>query len=81
MLLEDGVPESFVPAVRSLYNWCHTLVRSKPDLFSVRVGLRQRCPLSQNVFTGTQENRIPAVVQLHKVNMYALAQLKSSQRI
>ena len=45
--------ESLIRAVRSLYDWCQSLVRisgNKSDLFPVRVGLRQGCPLSPILF-------------------------------
>jgi len=53
VLREYGVPDSLIGAVRSLYDRCQSLVRiagSKSNLFPVRVGLRQGCPLSPILF-------------------------------
>uniref|UniRef100_A0A3B3QX38 Reverse transcriptase domain-containing protein n=1 Tax=Paramormyrops kingsleyae TaxID=1676925 RepID=A0A3B3QX38_9TELE len=53
VLREYGVSGCLIRAVRSLYNWCQSLVRiagSKSELFLVRVGLRQGCPLSPILF-------------------------------
>nr|XP_049580441.1 charged multivesicular body protein 1a isoform X3 [Syngnathus scovelli] len=53
VLREYGVPSQLIRAVRSLYHRCQSLVRisgSKSDSFPVRVGLRQGCPLSPNLF-------------------------------
>ena len=49
LLREYGVLDPFIGAVRSLYDHCKSLVSiagSKSDVFPVRVGLRQSCPLS-----------------------------------
>ncbi|KAK0132885.1 Retrovirus-related Pol polyprotein from type-2 retrotransposable element R2DM [Merluccius polli] len=48
-----GVSDPLIRAVCSLYDWCQSLVRiasNKTDLFPVRVGLRQDCPLSPILF-------------------------------
>jgi hypothetical protein len=53
VLREYGVSDSLIRAVRSLYDRCQSLVRisgNKSDLFPVRVGLRQGCPLSPILF-------------------------------
>ena len=52
VLREYGVSDPLIRAVRSLYDRCQSLVRiaGKTDLFPVRVGLRQGCPLSQILF-------------------------------
>ncbi|KAK0139279.1 LINE-1 reverse transcriptase [Merluccius polli] len=53
VLREYGVSDPLIRAVRSLYDRCQSLVRitgNKSDLFPVRVGLRQGCPLSQILF-------------------------------
>uniref|UniRef100_A0A3B3RGR1 Immunoglobulin superfamily member 3 n=1 Tax=Paramormyrops kingsleyae TaxID=1676925 RepID=A0A3B3RGR1_9TELE len=53
VLGEYGVPGFLLRAVRSLYDRCQSLVRrggNKSDLFPVRVGLRQGCPLSPILF-------------------------------
>ncbi|KAK0154090.1 LINE-1 retrotransposable element ORF2 protein [Merluccius polli] len=53
VLREYGVSDPLIRAVRSLYDWCQSLVRiagNKSDLFPVRVGLRQGCPLSPILF-------------------------------
>ena len=50
---EYGVSDPLIRAVRSLYDQCQSLVRiagNKSDLFPVRVGLRQGCPLSPILF-------------------------------
>ena len=53
VLREYGVRGPLLRAVRSLYDRSRSLVRiagSKSDLFPVRVGLRQGCPLSPVLF-------------------------------
>ena len=53
VLREYGVSDPLIQAVRSLYDRCQSLVRiagNKLDLFPVRVGLRQGCPLSPILF-------------------------------
>ncbi|KAK0133440.1 LINE-1 reverse transcriptase [Merluccius polli] len=53
VLREYGVSDPLIRAVRSLYDRCQSLVRiagNKSDLFPVRVGLRQGCPLSPILF-------------------------------
>ena len=48
-----GVSDPLIRAVRSLYDRCQSMVRiasNKSDLFPVRVGLRQGCPLSPILF-------------------------------
>ena len=53
VLREYGVLDSLIGAVRFLYDQCQSLVRfagSKSNLFPVRVGLRQGCPLSPILF-------------------------------
>ncbi|KAK0136738.1 LINE-1 reverse transcriptase [Merluccius polli] len=53
VLREYGVSDPLIRAVRSLYDRCQSLVRIagyKSDLFPVRVGLRQGCPLSPILF-------------------------------
>ena len=53
VLREYGVSDPLIWAVRSMYDRCQSLVRiagNKSDLFSVRVGLRQGCPLSPILF-------------------------------
>ncbi|KAL0152538.1 hypothetical protein M9458_052261 [Cirrhinus mrigala] len=53
VLWEYGVRGPLLRAVRSLYDRSRSLVRiagSKSDLFPVRVGLRQGCPLSPVLF-------------------------------
>ncbi|TWW73592.1 R2DM Retrovirus-related Pol polyprotein from type II retrotransposable element [Takifugu flavidus] len=53
VLREYGVSGPLIRAVRSLYDRCQSLVRiagSKSNLFPVRVGLRQGCPLSPILF-------------------------------
>ncbi|TWW81730.1 R2DM Retrovirus-related Pol polyprotein from type II retrotransposable element [Takifugu flavidus] len=53
VLREYGVSGPLIRAVRSLYDWCQSLVRiagSKSNSFPVRVGLRQGCPLSPILF-------------------------------
>ena len=53
VLQEYGVPDPLIGAVRSLYDRCQSLVciaGSKLDLFPVRVGLHQGCPLSRILF-------------------------------
>ncbi|TKS64956.1 LINE-1 reverse transcriptase -like protein [Collichthys lucidus] len=53
VLREYGVSDPLIRAIRSLYSLCQSLVRiagSKSDLFPVRVGLRQGCPLSPVLF-------------------------------
>ena len=50
---EYGVPDSLIGAVRSLYDRFQSLVRiagSKSNLFPMRVGLCQGCPLSSILF-------------------------------
>ena len=49
VLREYGVSDPLIRAVRSLYDRCQIFVRiavNKSDLFPVRVGLSQGCPLS-----------------------------------
>ena len=44
------MPDPLIGAVQSLYDRCQSLVRidgSKSDMFPVRVGFRQGCPLSR----------------------------------
>ncbi|KAK0152855.1 LINE-1 reverse transcriptase [Merluccius polli] len=53
VLREYGVSDPLIRAVRSLYDRCQNLVHiagNKSDLFPVRVGLRQGCPLSPILF-------------------------------
>ena len=53
VLQEYGVSDPLIRAVHSLYDRCQSLVRiagNKSDLFPVRVGLRQGCPLSPILF-------------------------------
>ncbi|TKS65465.1 putative 149 kDa protein ORF 2 [Collichthys lucidus] len=53
VLREYEVPDPLIRAIRSLYSRCQSLVRiagSKSDLFPVRVGLPQGCPLSPVLF-------------------------------
>ncbi|KAK0152499.1 LINE-1 reverse transcriptase [Merluccius polli] len=53
VLREYGVSDPLIRAVRSLYARCQSLVRiagNKSDMFPVRVGLRQGCPLSPILF-------------------------------
>ncbi|TKS65366.1 R2 Retrovirus-related Pol polyprotein from type I retrotransposable element [Collichthys lucidus] len=53
VLQEYGVSDPLIRAIRSLYSRCQSLVHiagSKSDLFPVRVGLRQGCPLSPVLF-------------------------------
>ena len=53
VLREYGLSDPLIRAVRSLYYRCQSLVRivgNKSDLFPVRVGLRQGCPLTPILF-------------------------------
>jgi len=53
VLREYGVPDPLIGAVQSLYDRCQSLVciaGSKSDVFPVRVGLLQGCPLSPILF-------------------------------
>ena len=53
VLREYRVSDPLIRAVHSLYDRCQSLVRiagNKSDLFPVRVGLRQGCPLSSILF-------------------------------
>ena len=53
VLREYRVSNPLIRAVRSLYDRCQSLVRiasNKLDLFPVRVGLHQGCPLSPILF-------------------------------
>ena len=53
VLREYGVPDPLTRSTVVLYDWCQRLVRivsSKSDVFLVRVGLHQGCPLSPILF-------------------------------
>ena len=58
------MPDPLIGAVRSLYDRCQSLVHiasSKSDVFPVRVGLHQGCPLSPILFIIFMDRNVEGV--------------------